>query len=207
MHKSVTVAGLTAALLAAVAVPATAAEAAAPEGGTFSVVTVNGSGCPAGTGSFRLSPTKASFTLDSPAYLASSGGESLPTDLRRNCQVNLQLNGAEGWTYAISRIDSTGFAYLNADATGTSQVSFYFQGDTATTESTLTLTGPLAEAWSSSDSIAEEDLVWAPCDAQRNLNINTELVVPPSADPAAANVMVRDAKTTGRLVWRPCEAA
>jgi hypothetical protein len=197
---------MSAALLAAMAVPATAAAAAAPEDASFSVVTVNGSGCPAGAGAVRLSATKASFTIVTPAYLASSGGESAPTDIRRNCQVSLQVSGAEGWTYAISRITSTGFALLVPEATGTSRVSFYFQGDVATTSSTLTVAGPLTAPWESTESFAADALVWAPCDAQRNLNINTEVRVSASADPTINNVMVRDSATRGRLVWRPCAA-
>jgi hypothetical protein len=207
MLKSLTGVGLVAAVLAATAAPATAASAAAPENASITVVTVNGSGCPAGEGSARLSPSRASFSITSPSYIAGAGGPTGPTDFRRNCQISLQFNGVEGWTYAISRITSTGFAYLPAGATGLSQVSFYFQGDSTTTRSSLALVGPLAEPWTATESFDEDALVWAPCNAQRNLNINTELRVTAGSDPETASVLVRDSLTRGRIVWRQCPAA
>jgi hypothetical protein len=209
MHKSVTMVGLMASVLAAtsaLATPASAAVVRAPEGASVSVVTVNGSGCPDGEGSAKLSATGASFSITTPAYIAAAGGPAGPTDFRENCQVGVRFSGIEGWTYAVTRVTATGFAYLAPAASGLTRTSLYFQGTSQTTAANLLISGPVAEPWTATETVDAADLNWAPCDSQRDLNVNTELRVIGGAG-LTASVMVRDAVTAGRLVWQRCPAA
>ena len=66
------------------------------------VITVNGSGCPAGTAAVAVSPDNTAFTVTYSDYLAQVGIGSVPTDFRKNCQLNILVHVPQGFTYAIA---------------------------------------------------------------------------------------------------------
>ena len=180
-------------------------EVTAPEGVSVDVVTVNGSGCPAGWGVVTRSSGGTSFEITSPAYFAWAGGDADPTEFRRNCQISMQINKPQGLTYAVAQIESSGFAHLAPGASGVSRVSFYFQGMSPTTALSETFTGPMSGSWQTAPVVDSASLVYAPCDVDRNLNINTELRVSAgTSDPAVTSFMVRDPVTAFRLTWKRC---
>ncbi|MYY10946.1 DUF4360 domain-containing protein [Streptomyces sp. SID4919] len=76
------------------------------------VATVNGSGCPTGTAAIAVSPDSTAFTVTYSDYLAKAGGPSLPTDFRKNCQLNLIVHVPNGFTYAVMGVDYRGSASL-----------------------------------------------------------------------------------------------
>lgn len=167
-----------ASLLLAPAVPSPTAETAAdPPSGkiTISVAAVNGSGCRPGTAAVSVAPDNTAFTVTYSEYLAQAGGSSKPTDFRKNCQIALRVRVPQGFTYAIARADYRGFASLNRAATGTQQAGYYFQGFPETYRKTHTFPGPRSGNWQVSDQVEVGALVYAPCGAERNFNINTEL--------------------------------
>jgi hypothetical protein len=141
------------------------------------VVTVNGTGCPAGTATVAMSPDNTAFTVTYSAYTALVGVGSTTTDWRKNCQLNLIVHVPSGFTYAINKVDYRGFASLEAGASATQRANYYFQGQTQTAYISHPFTGPLGDDWQTSDEVPVAALVWAPCGALRNLNINTELRV------------------------------
>lgn len=196
-----------AALLMAVtpgSVTSAAQEPVVPAAGVR-VVSVNGSGCPAGQGEAVMSADRESFTITSPGYFARAGGGAAPTDFRRNCQFGVQVERAPGWTYAVAGIESSGYAFLARGATGLTRVSAYFQGSSATASWSRAFAGPLADAWQTTDTVDATGLAFASCDTERNLNINTEVRVG-AAGASTSSFMVRDSSTTVRLVWRACPA-
>src|ERR1041384_1184898 len=105
-----------AALLFSAVIPPSAAEFAPDI--TVDVVTVNGSGCPAGTASVAPSTDGKSFRVSFSDFLAQSGPGAKPTDFRKNCQLNLRVNHSDGMTYGISRVTYRGFAHLAAGGPG-----------------------------------------------------------------------------------------
>ena len=66
---------------------------------TIDVVTVNGSGCKQGTAEVIVSPDNTSFWVIYSDYLAQAGKGAGATDFRKNCQLNLQINVPQGFTY------------------------------------------------------------------------------------------------------------
>jgi len=141
------------------------------------VVTVNGTGCPAGTATVAMSPDNTAFTVTYSAYTALVGVGSTTTDWRKNCQLNLIVHVPSGFTYAINKVDYRGFASLEAGSSAIQRANYYFQGQTQTAYISHPFTGPLGDDWQTSDEVPVAALVWAPCGALRNLNINTELRV------------------------------
>mgnify|MGYP006199072811 CR=1 FL=1 len=78
-----------------------------PDHMTIDVVTVNGSGCPAGTAAVAVSPDNKAFTVTYSQFMAQVGVGALPTDFRKNCQLNLRMNIPQGFTYGIAQTDSS----------------------------------------------------------------------------------------------------
>jgi hypothetical protein len=141
------------------------------------LVTVNGSGCPEGTAAVAVSPDNTAFTVTYSNYLAQVGVGSVPTDFRKNCQLNLIVHVPQGFTYAVQSTDYRGFASLEKGATAVERAGYYFQGSPTTTYASHTFTGPFLDDWTATDTAEIGELIFAPCGALRNFNINTELRV------------------------------
>lgn len=177
---------------------------------TIGVATVNGSGCRPGSTAVSVAPDNTAFTVTYSEYLAQAGGSSKPADSRKNCQIALRVNVPQGYTYAIARADYRGFASLNREATGIQQAGYYFQGYPQTYRMTHTFTGPRSDNWQASDQVDVEALVFAPCGAQRNFNINTELRTSTrngSADPVSFMAMDStdgSINTVYQFAWKTC---
>src|ERR671916_159064 len=86
---------------------------------TIDIVTVNGSGCPAGTAAVAVSEDNKAFTVTYSDFLAQIGVGAKPTDFRKNCQLNLRVNVPQGFTYGIAQADYRGFGHLERGATAT----------------------------------------------------------------------------------------
>src|SRR3954452_15726154 len=143
----------TAGLAAWVAAPAFAgtvsAKSAPPPSGkvTIEVKAINGSGCPQGTAVVTPNHDNTGFTVEYHQFNAQTGTGTSPTDARRNCQLGVQINVPQGFTYAIARASYNGFAYLQDGASATERANYYFQGYTATAVSIHNFSGPMNDRW------------------------------------------------------------
>lgn len=178
---------------------------------TVELMTLNGSGCPAGTAAVAASPSNESFTVTYSDYLASVGVGASPTDFRKNCQLSVQIKVPGGFTYAIAQADHRGFAHLEKGATGLQRASYYFMGTSPTVPVSHSFAGPYSDNFQTTDITDVASLVWAPCGEIRNLNVNTELRVNAgSSDPAkTTSFMAMDStdaniSTTYHLAWKKC---
>ncbi|MFG2357713.1 DUF4360 domain-containing protein [Streptomyces sp. NPDC048521] len=181
-----------------------------PDKIVIDVATVNGSGCPAGTAAVAVSPDNTAFTVTYSSYLAQAGGNSDPTAFRKNCQLNLVVHVPQGFTYAIASADYRGFLSLQPGASATQKASYYFQGSSNTVPRSHPFNGPYNDDWQATDSTDWAQLVWAPCGALRNFNINTELRVNAGTSaPAKVSFMTMDStdgdiSTVYHLAWKEC---
>ena len=182
-----------------------------PGKGTIEVVTVNGSGCPKGTAKVVGAKDNTSFTVTYSRYAALVGRGAKPTDLRKNCQLNIRVHTPQGFTYAVARADYHGFASLAKGATALQQGNYYFAGQSPTTRIPHNYKGPFNKAWTATDKIAYASLVWAPCGQTRNLNINTELrVAAGTSNPkTTTSIIVMDTtrasvRTLYHFAWKRC---
>ena len=182
-----------------------------PDKVVIDLVTVNGSGCPEGTAAVAVSPDNTAFTVTYSAYLAQVGLGAAPTDWRKNCQLNVIVHVPSGYTYAIASTDYRGFAALQKGATGVQKAGYYFQGSPMTDYFEHTFPGPLMDNWAATDVTEINDLVWAPCGALRNFNINTELQVQKgTSNVTTANSSIAmdstdlELSTTYHFAWQQC---
>nr|WP_249228069.1 DUF4360 domain-containing protein [Kutzneria sp. CA-103260] len=177
---------------------------------TVDVVTVNGSGCPAGTAAVAVARDNTAFTVTYSNYLAQVGPQSSPTDIRKNCQLALRIHVPQGFTYAIAEADYRGFAALSSGATGMEQANYYFQGTAPTARVPHKFSGPFQDDWETVDATDVASLVFAPCGVDRLLNVNTELrVAAGSSDPASTSFMEMDSTdgsihSTYHFEWKQC---
>jgi len=148
-----------------------------PDRIVIDVVTVNGSGCPAGTAAVAVAEDNTAFTVTYSDYLAQVGVGAKPTDFRKNCQLSLRVHVPQGFTYAIAQADYRGFAHLERGANGLEKANYYFQGTSPTAYVNHRFNGPYNDDWQATDFTDIAAIVWAPCGVFRNLNINTELRV------------------------------
>jgi hypothetical protein len=175
------------------------------------VITVNGSGCPAGTAAVAVSLDNTAFTVTYSNYLAQVGVGSIPTDFRKNCQLNILVHVPAGFTYAIASANYRGFASLAAGATGLERANYFFQGQAPTAFIQHPFAGPMEDDWQSTDTTDLAALVFAPCGVQRNLNINTELrVAAGTSDPTKTTSFLTMDSTDGQITttyhfaWMQC---
>jgi len=180
---------------------------------TLDLKTVNGSGCPDATGAVAaMAPDKTALTVTyrSHQYVARVGVGAGPTDRRVNCQLSILVR-AQGFTYAIAKADYPGYAHLAKGAWGIEQASYYFQGSRGTVYRKHRIDGPKDSNFAFTDKTAVGALVWAPCGALRNFDVNTELRVNAgSSDPSKTSSFLRMGSTDGRiktifnLSWKRC---
>jgi hypothetical protein len=182
-----------------------------PDHITIDIVTINGSGCPAGTAAVAVSEDNKAFTVTYSDYLAQVGVGAKPTDLRKNCQLNLRVNVPQGFTYGIASADYRGFAHLERGAYSIQKANYYFQGMSQTEQISHRYNGPVSEDWQATDTTEVAAIVYSPCGEKRNFNINTELRVYGGTSNTATTTsfMTMDStdgslETTYHFAWKHC---
>jgi hypothetical protein len=167
-----------------------------------------GTGCPAGTARAVVSPDRQAFTMIFDQYYVNAPS---PGSLdRKNCQILVNFDFPQGWSYSIVRLDYRGFVDLGPGASGFQQSLYYFQGQPQQGRLRTNFYGPRSGDYTISDTLGISDVVWSPCGARRGLNINSSLFA--SAGRGFANsyaYLTNDSidgtvKTTYILQWRRC---
>ncbi len=182
-----------------------------PDHITIDIVTVNGSGCPAGTAAVAVSEDNKAFTVTYSDYLAQVGVGALPTAFRKNCQLNLRVNVPQGFTYGIAQADYRGFAHLERGSYAIQKANYYFQGMSQNDTATHRYNGPHSDDWQATDTTELAAIVYSPCGEKRNFNINTELrVYAGTSDTTTTTSFVSMDSTDGaidttyRFSWKTC---
>ncbi|MCF6521516.1 DUF4360 domain-containing protein [Streptomyces sp. JJ36] len=175
------------------------------------IETVNGSGCPRGTAAVAVAHDNTAFTVTYSDYLARVGAGAEPTEMRKNCQLNLDVHVPQGFTYAVASVDYRGFAHLQQGAHGLQKASYYFQGSSETATQSHAFQGPYSDNWQTRDSTDYSALIWAPCGEDKNVNVNSELRVHAGTSDSAegASFMTMDStdgsvSTLFQLAWKKC---
>jgi hypothetical protein len=182
-----------------------------PDFVTVDILTVNGSGCPAGTAAVAAAADRTAFTVTYSNFLAQTGVGSSPTDFRKNCQLAIRVHYPQGFTFGIAQADYRGFAHLARGANGMERANYYFQGTSPTASATHPFNGPLSDDWQATDKTDVASIVFAPCGEQRNFNINTELrVAAGTSDPKTTTSFMSMDSTDGSVstkfhfAWKQC---
>lgn len=195
-------------LAAGLPVSAAAASEVRPPGRiTMRLVTANGTGCPLGTTTVAPFADNQGFTVTYGAYTAQAGGGVSPVENRKNCQLAVEAQVPQGFTYAIAEVTYRGFLQLESQATGLQKASYYFAGDPATAEVQRGFRGPVVDNFTVTHQA--ESYVWAPCGTTRNININSEIRVASRAPHAPTSIVTMDStdasvSTVYQFSWKRC---
>ncbi|WP_434445273.1 DUF4360 domain-containing protein [Lentzea sp. E54] len=166
---------------------------------TIDVVSVAGSGCPAGTATVAMSEDNQAFTVTYSDFLVQSNGN----EAKKSCTVALRLDHAAGHTYGIAATDYRGFAHLTDGTRGVVRNSYRFPGFPAR-HSARTYQAPMSDNWQVTD---VPDGEWhGPCRDRKPLTVEAELKVTGRGDGSFMTMDSTDSSvsTTFRLSWRKC---
>lgn len=181
----------------------------APADLTIKDMTYNGSGCPIGTIANTISDDKKAFTLLFDSFIAEAGPGISLRDSRKNCQVTMDLDYPDGWTFALATFDYRGYMFLDDDVEARQSANYYFQGEAANITRADTVKGFADEDYHFRDVIPVDALMWAPCDKKRALNVNTSINVNNRKARSNSGLITVDSKdgqfaAYHALVWRKC---
>ncbi|WP_165964594.1 DUF4360 domain-containing protein [Actinomadura sp. KC216] len=216
MRKGIAISATSAAVLAvltAAAVPAAAGPAPRLVPGTdeikIAIVASDGPGCPPGTARAVLSDDREAFHIEYTDFTVRVGGTAKPTDARKYCRLSVKVYAPQGFTYAIAQTDYRLGVHLQPGARGTHKSSYYFHGSSSPRTTEFAMVGPQGGHWQSTNKVPVDQLVWKPCDQERNIDINTELRVGlGTSDPAEASMITLNSdngnRTSYHFAWGRC---
>ncbi|MET0343741.1 MAG: DUF4360 domain-containing protein [Polyangiales bacterium] len=174
-------------------------------------IKANGTGCPQGTWKAEVSPDGTKFRVIFSAYeaVASNGQRSAVKD----CQLSVRMRSASPFSFAVTKLAYSGYAFLETGVRGYQIVSAYFAGapvPPAGRENRTDLTGPLDRRYLYEKIVPPEDLVWAPCGVDRNLNVSTRIGVMKTQSEGTGYINLSAAYFPGdditwQLATRPCK--
>ncbi|KAF2679872.1 hypothetical protein K458DRAFT_313346 [Lentithecium fluviatile CBS 122367] len=142
---------------------------------TIRGVTYGGTGCPQGTMSSQISADRTIMTLIFDAYIASIGPDVKPTENRKNCQLNVDIQYPGGFQYSILSADYRGYAAIQKGVTGTLKSTYYFSGSQDQSSTEYNFVGPVNGDYLKHDQADSTSVVWSPCGANGMLNINSQV--------------------------------
>jgi len=155
----------------------TSAMAAQPPWVTIQGITYAGTGCPAGSVSQNISNDYKAFTLLFDEYVVEAGPGVSRREGRKACQINVDMQFPQGWSYSIMDVDYRGYVSLDRGVTGVAQSDYYFQGQRGSARLSTTFRGPIDQDYEYRDSLGISAVVWSPCGASRSLNMKTQIRV------------------------------
>jgi type 1 fimbria pilin len=200
------ISGLVGPLFAAPAI----ADPPAPAGGvTIDSVIASGSSCRPGTVAVAISPDNTAFTVTYSRFAAEVGPGTNPGDSHAKCLLHVSVQAPGGYSFAVTGVDSRGYALLAAGASATATVAYRLQGNDGNASVTRNLAGAYDEDWQSSAAPAAP--VFSPCGKQRKIDVTSELTVQASGPDANRVVsLIAMDSTDGaiaasfRLAWQRC---
>lgn len=172
-------------------------------------VSYAGSGCPAGSVSTNISPDYGSFSILWDSFIAETGPGIPLSASRKNCQLAIDLDFPQGWSYTVADVEYRGYVSLDRGVDATQSTAYYFQGQTSTARLSTTMRGPMSRDYVVRDTLGLSAQVWSPCGMQRALNINVQARVSNMGNSRGNGLITVESpvgSTLGglRLQWRRC---
>lgn len=173
-------------------------------------INYNGSGCPLNTVAQNIADDKKAFTLLFSEFIAEAGPGIDLSQSRKNCQITVDMDFPQGYSYSLVSFDYRGYASLDRRVEATQKTTYYFQGQTPSASFASTLRGIYDQDYHFRDTLGLEALVWSPCGAQRALNLNAQVRVNNRSNTAGRGLMTIDS-IDGQVVhkygiqWRRCQ--
>ncbi|UQA62684.1 DUF4360 domain-containing protein [Polyangium aurulentum] len=183
---------------------------AIPDGVSITGLTYGGTGCKDGAVAVDLSPDYQALTIIFDKYVAQVGQGLDGADKRKFCHLVVQLDYPAGFSYALMKLDYSGYASLDYGVKAEQKSTYFFQGfrkDDRFTFKTKLL-GEFDGDYHVKDEL--ETVSWSPCGKKRGLNVVTSVQVDNGRHKDAVGMITIDSidasvKETYSLGWRKCE--
>lgn len=162
--------------LGAAAAPALAQDAPGFGETWIENVSYAGTGCPAGSAAWNLSPdNKAISFLFSQFSVDSSTNRG--REVKKSCWLNLQLHVPAGWTYTLFSVDYRGYLDLDRDSNARLR-SWYGMNGQQIRIANDKIDGPVSRDVQRRAWVPLDTLPWLQCGTSSSIvSINTELMV------------------------------
>lgn len=178
-------------------------------------VQLQGSGCHDAEVAVSFSPDFKDLSLLFDNYLAEIGEGSLNPrllQLRKDCQISLEMTVPQGWQMAFRAVDYRGFALLPYQATGFQRFSILQEGAPIVSMKEASLRGPLNEDYYIRSEVRPERLTWSSClNGRTEVKLMTQIGVnlnPRSSDRSLTMITLDSADTSIQqnltVEWRRC---
>ncbi|KAJ3575112.1 hypothetical protein NPX13_g4139 [Xylaria arbuscula] len=153
----------------------------------------SGNGCPQGTTDASTAGLWEHFFFKLPSFKAKTGPSSSPAERTVNCQAHINFGGSTaGWQFALKEHWSKGFLEIDgAGVTLTQYLTVYFSQDAANTATTVQSVPSTEDSGVSKElklhtTIAEDALIWSPCNGAGILNVNFRVAFTSATSDVAA---------------------
>ncbi len=164
----------------------------------------NGSGCPVGSVTSRVTPQADGVELSFSDLFASVGRGVAITGSRRFCQMVVGMHVPRGWSYAVAAIDYGGSVTLARRVGATQKSTLYFSGQLAQTELQSSFDGPVDRDYVLREEVPAQSLVWSSCTEARDMNIHMQVKVDNRRNRRAPGRLSIDNVTKVSFAWRRC---
>lgn len=202
------------ALLALATLPSLSHAADAPprDAVTIQSYSYSGSGCPSDTVAPTLSNDNQALTLGFAEFNAEVLPNGPSSQARKQCTITVQLDYPTNFSYAISKVDYRGYAYLDPKVVAQHISSYAFDDRKKPRRYTAKLGNGnklVDENYLFTDHLPQGQFAFAPCGRSRALVIDTELRVDNSKNRQGQGTLSSDSldldlRTEYQLRWKPC---
>jgi hypothetical protein len=127
------------------------------------VLSVNGSGCPAGSADVTPAGQPAGLSTVRYRNFVVAGGDY------RSCVLTLSIAAPAGWTYLIPSVEYRARLKLGASATAGLATNMWLTGFDWTVHDDKQVAGPLDNLWTTTGAPGQP--MWAPCGESVNLTV------------------------------------
>lgn len=174
-----------------------------------------GTGCDANSTQVVFSPDLADLSVLFSDYGIEIGEGSLQPQLPRaqkNCEIKLQVEIPDGWSFAFKHIDYRGFAAIPASAWGMHRFTFSMNLSPVPSMKEVVLQGPLNSEYSTRVSQKPERLVFSRCGSrQQEISLLSQITIqyyPQKSDRSLAQIVLDSADMSLRqsfgIEWKKC---
>lgn len=203
------------ALLALATLPSLSHAADAPprDAVTIQSYSYSGSGCPSDTVAPTLSNDNQALTLGFAEFNAEVLPNGPSSQARKQCTITVQLDYPTNFSYAISKVDYRGYAYLDPKVVAT-HISHYSFDDRKKPRRYISKLGNsdtlVDENYLFTDNLPQGKFAYSNCGQTRALVIDTEITVDNRKNRQGQGTMMSDSldldlRTEYRLHWKRCK--
>jgi len=171
-------------------------------------ISYGGSGCPQGSVEQLLSDDLSTITLSYDTFVAAMGLGIKEEEATKTCQLSINLNTSQGFTYTIASVQYSGHMELPEEFVAIQYSTYYFSTQSQQAVSTTEFKGPDMKDYLVTNEIPQSSQVWNDCMNLQPLLIRTSIHVlgPQNSSRALMTIGSQDAKVVHilGLQWKQC---